>query len=346
VKHGGAALLCGALEQHARCAALLAGCSAAAAAAAARHEDAKVALFKAGASSALLAALQAHPEDARLAAAACAALAALATPDDPRISASSAFAHGRQLHRAGAHATVLAALRRHAGSTRARAAACAALRAVAVNDEACVQIAELGAVEALVALLPAGAPGGEAAQARSALHTLRQLAGADAVKARFQAAGGLPPLARLLACPPTAEAALALLAALSLRTPELVAAAAAAGALEAALEAMAAQPAAAGLQRAACMCLRNAAARNVELRPQLLAAGAEVLLRAAKEAHPALCADVGSAALRDLGAERYNEGWTPTTVYMGAEGQLFSYEELGGEEEDEAALAAVPEEEE
>jgi hypothetical protein len=55
----------------------------------------------------------------------------------------------------------------------------------------------------------------------------------------------------------------------------------------------------------ACMAVRNAAARSPDLRGPLLAAGAEALLRAAKRRYPAACADVGAAALRDLGLDNY-----------------------------------------
>ena len=53
------------------------------------------------------------------------------------------------------------------------------------------------------------------------------------------------------------------------------------------------------------MALRNAVARSPDLRGPLLAAGAEPLLRTAQRRHPAACADVGGAALRDLGLEDY-----------------------------------------
>lgn len=55
----------------------------------------------------------------------------------------------------------------------------------------------------------------------------------------------------------------------------------------------------------ACMALRNMVARNPELRPAVLERGVEAFLRRAKVAHPATCADVGSAALRDLGFDDY-----------------------------------------
>lgn len=53
------------------------------------------------------------------------------------------------------------------------------------------------------------------------------------------------------------------------------------------------------------MALRNAVARSPELRSPVLAAGAEPLLRAVQRRHPAACADVGAAALRDLGLDNY-----------------------------------------
>jgi hypothetical protein len=351
-RDGAAALVDAVLSRTASASApTLAAGARAASAAASGHEGAKVALFKAGAAPHLLAALAAHAGDASLAAAACWALAALATADDRRTAASSAFANGRHLHKLGAHTPLMAALRAHAGAPGTAAAACCALRAVAVNDDACGEVADAGGVEAALALL--AVDGAAPAAVRAALGLLRQLAGADAVKPRFVAAGGLTTLLALLcnrspgaAAAPLCESGLALLAALTLRNPEGAAAAATAGGLDVALDVMSAFPSAPGLQRAACMYLRNSAARNLELRPLMLERGAEALLRAAKAAHAGTCTDVGSAALRDLGADNYNEGWNPTTVYMGAGGELYSYEELGSFSEDgEAGLrAAIPEE--
>lgn len=53
------------------------------------------------------------------------------------------------------------------------------------------------------------------------------------------------------------------------------------------------------------MALRNMVARSPELRPAVLERGAEAFLRRAKVVHPATCADVGAAALRDLGFDDY-----------------------------------------
>ena len=54
------------------------------------------------------------------------------------------------------------------------------------------------------------------------------------------------------------------------------------------------------------MALRNMVARSPQLRGAVLEKGCEGHLRRAKQAHPATCADVGSAALRDLGYDDYN----------------------------------------
>ena len=56
----------------------------------------------------------------------------------------------------------------------------------------------------------------------------------------------------------------------------------------------------------ACMALRNMVARSPQLRAVVLEKGCERHLRAAKAGHPATCADVGTAALRDLGFDDYN----------------------------------------
>ena len=57
-----------------------------------------------------------------------------------------------------------------------------------------------------------------------------------------------------------------------------------------------------GVQRSACMILRNMSTHtSAELRPLILDAGAEELIRAARAAHRRDCDDVGFGALRDLG---------------------------------------------
>ena len=56
----------------------------------------------------------------------------------------------------------------------------------------------------------------------------------------------------------------------------------------------------------ACMAVRNIVARSPQLRPAVLKKECERYLRQAKQEYPLACADVGAAALRDLGFDDYN----------------------------------------
>jgi hypothetical protein len=108
--------------------------------------------------------------------------------------------------------------------------------------------------------------------------------------------------------PEVLEAALGMLVNMTLRMPEVSAAAADAGCVDVLLAALACEaPGLAAVQRQACMAVRNMAVRNPELRPAFLDRGAEAALRRAKRVYPRECKDVGSAALRDLGLDKYNE---------------------------------------
>ena len=57
--------------------------------------------------------------------------------------------------------------------------------------------------------------------------------------------------------------------------------------------------------RQACLAIRNVAGRCPELRDPLSGLGCERLLRMVHHKFPEACADVSSAALRDLGCEDY-----------------------------------------
>lgn len=61
------------------------------------------------------------------------------------------------------------------------------------------------------------------------------------------------------------------------------------------------------VQRQACIALRNLVARCKDQQSAILGIGAEEAIRSAKLAFPSACKDVGSAALRDLGCDNYNE---------------------------------------
>ncbi|KAK3277891.1 hypothetical protein CYMTET_14133, partial [Cymbomonas tetramitiformis] len=129
----------------------------------------------------------------------------------------------------------------------------------------------------------------------------------------------------------TLEQAVGVLTAITLRNPDGAAAAAEAGCFQAVLAVMQAEPSAQYLQRQACMFIRNAVARSKDNIPLLLEQGASQLLLKAKALHPKICMDVGSAALRDLGCENYNEGWVIDTMVMGADGVIRNTNDLDNE---------------
>ncbi|KAI8467114.1 MAG: hypothetical protein J3K34DRAFT_524021 [Monoraphidium minutum] len=226
----------------------------------------------------------------------------------------------------GGTGTLLALLR---DATDARAAPAAAAAAAASEPADADDGADAGA--------GAGGAGAAVELARGAAGALRQLANSDAVKSQLAELGALDAIMRALRAfggePGVQEEALGLLGALTLRMPEIAAAAADAGAVEALISVLQDQAvgagtnggaangaaklqqraggnggggaAAAGVARQACMAVRNMAVRNPELRAPFLERGAEALLRGAKARHAAMCGDVGSAALRDLGLDQY-----------------------------------------
>jgi hypothetical protein len=95
--------------------------------------------------------------------------------------------------------------------------------------------------------------------------------------------------------------AIACLAQMSLRSPSNSSRIVECGAIEILVKTMHAYPDKSNLLRQACLCIRNIAARCVELRDILLDAGVETVLRAAGRHVDAV--DEAYAALRDLGCE-------------------------------------------
>mmetsp|Transcript_17880 Transcript_17880/g.53828 ORF Transcript_17880/g.53828 Transcript_17880/m.53828 type:complete len:153 (-) Transcript_17880:209-667(-) len=151
------------------------------------------------------------------------------------------------------------------------------------------------------------------------------LAHRDACKDALALLGAFPLVCRLAslhsANPLVMAQMIGLLVALTLRHPDNAVAAVDAGCVDLILKAMtdedmrdAAREAGpegrtglAAVQRAGCMALRNICARCPALRPPIAALGAEKVVRAAKKGWPSSCGDVGSAALRDLGCDKYND---------------------------------------
>ena len=329
------------------------------AAASTRCEACKGAFVKASAEVPIVAVIR-DRVDATALRAACDAARALTTGDDPRDPASGAFAHSRAMAKAGAASALTDALARLPAEENPALLAAVAdtLKHTAVNDDICKEVAERGGLTRAFDLLR-GCSGGDAGAARSTAALARQLLGSDANKAAATRAGGLAVLAHVVRafdaraadadatdaekrrCRAAQEQCVGALAAACLKNPEGAARLGPEGCVDAVFDAMTAAKSHRGLQRQCCMFARNAVVRNPENAPLLLAANAEALIRAAKRNHPKECTDVGSAALRDLGCDNYNEGYNPTTAVMGADGVIRTPEELGDEPLDAQARDAV-----
>ena len=325
------------------------------AAAATKNEAAKGAFIKAGVEVPLVAVFQTPESTGEVLRAACAAVKALTTGDDPREPASGAFTHSRAFAKAGAASALCASLKRVDAKEDAHlcASLASALKHTAVNDDICKETAEHGGVARALELLSTDAiAAGDARLAKACAACLRQLAGSDSNKSLIVNAGGLAVLVHVVNvfgarasdsnCADVdvakyrsvQEQCVGCLAALLLKNPEGAARCGAEGVFEPVVDAMSKARTHAGVQRQCAMFLRNAVVRNPENVPAvLLNTDAEALLRLSKKNHPRECVDVASAAMRDLGCENYNEGWTPTTAVMGADGVVRTPEELGDEPE-------------
>ncbi|GIL83032.1 hypothetical protein Vretimale_8546 [Volvox reticuliferus] len=281
-------------------------------AAARQVEEAKCRLVDSGTVATLLEQLQAPDAPLDFVGAACGVVRSVTTADDERPPASKAFMHARVLAKSHAAIRVLLGVLRRVPAAQEPATACRVLgtvRQVAANEEICREFTDDGGVMACLQVLRECAPQRDVC--RACLGALRQLAHSDTVKQLLAEAGAVEQAVRCVdlhsGSDEVAEVALGLLGNMMLRQPDICCKAAEAGVIDMVVEAMQRHSGRASVQRQACLVTRIMVARNPELRPLFLERGVEALLRTAKVAHPVLCRDVGSAALRDLGLDNYND---------------------------------------
>ena len=284
-----------------------------------------------------LSALKQHTGDRDVTFACCAVLTALTSPDDESAQASSAFPNARALAREGAVPVLVDALRLAASVETSEAvvvvAVCNALKLVAANDEICQEAAAEGAIGICLDIMRSytGKEDRLNGSLRATLGLLRQLVSSDSNKVLFVEGGGLKLISSIISSdyegaqeddsssplllpppPAVSEQACGVLTNVFLRNPEVASQAAESGLLTSLLTLLKSLLAAPNALRAGaatrqvCMALRNAAARSPELRPALLEAGAEELLRTTKQVFGQVCSEAAAAALRDLGVDNYN----------------------------------------
>ncbi|XP_007461142.1 PREDICTED: armadillo repeat-containing protein 6 isoform X3 [Lipotes vexillifer] len=189
---------------------------------------------------------------------------------------------------------------------------CSTLSRLAVRNEFCQEVVDLGGLNVLVALLADCSDHQDLV--KQVLSALRAIAGNDDVKDAIVRAGGtesiVSAMTRHLASPQVCEQSCAALCVLALRKPENSQIIVEGGGALAALQAMKAHPQEVGVQKQACMLIRNLVARSQTFSQPILDLGAEALISRARATHRD-CEDVAKAALRDLGCHvELQELWT------------------------------------
>ncbi|XP_010447171.1 PREDICTED: armadillo repeat-containing protein 6-like [Camelina sativa] len=236
------------------------------------------------------------------------AICVLLTPDDSRVVASQVYGYARTFAKLGIATALTEALQAGIGSD-SLVSASIALKAIAVNDEICKSIAEIGGIDTLLRCIDDSGEQGNKTAAKICCSLLSKLAGSDSNKSTIVEKRGLDKLIRLAQRfsddPLVIQEVMLIISIICLRSPDHAAKAIEAGAGDLAVQAMKRFPVAAQMQRNACNMIRNMAVRNAENRTILLANGIEKLIRTAK-ANNELCRAAATDALRDLGLDNYN----------------------------------------
>uniref|UniRef100_A0A0E0GDA4 LRRK2 ARM repeat domain-containing protein n=1 Tax=Oryza nivara TaxID=4536 RepID=A0A0E0GDA4_ORYNI len=236
------------------------------------------------------------------------AIRVLLTPDDNRVVASQVYGYSRRFAETGIAAVLVNALREKVAPS-SLPSACAALKAIAVNDEICRSISENGGIDVLLRCIDEASEQKNKVIAKSCCSLLSKLAGSDANKTTIIERGGFDKFLKLTSRfsedPPIIQEVMSMVTILTLRSPENAARAMGAGYGTLAIQAMQKFPSSAQTQKQACLMIRNLVVRNPENRTILLNDGVEKLIRKTKMMHGS-CKDAATSALRDLGVDKYN----------------------------------------
>ncbi|KAK1603168.1 hypothetical protein QYE76_018780 [Lolium multiflorum] len=236
------------------------------------------------------------------------AIRVLLTPDDNRVVASQVFGYSRKFAEIGIAEVLVIALREQVAPS-SLPSACAALKAIAVNEEICRSISEDGGIDVLLQCIDEAGVQKNKVIAKSCCSLLSKLAGSDANKASIIQQGGFDKFLKLTSRfsedPSVIQEVMSLVQALTLRSPEHAALAISLGYGTLAIQTMQKFPSSALTQKQACLMIRNLVVRNPENRTILLKEGVEKLIRKAKAIHGS-CKSAATDALRDLGLDNYN----------------------------------------
>ncbi|XP_029309059.1 LOW QUALITY PROTEIN: armadillo repeat-containing protein 6 [Cottoperca gobio] len=278
-----------------------------------KHEQNRQDLVKGGLLSLLTGAAKQHSGNAQIVKEASAALRIMTFDDDVRVAFGHAHDHAKMivLEHNGLKVLIEAA-KAHLDNTSVLSEVCAALSHLAVRNEFCQDICDLGGLKLIMSLLADSYETPELV--RQVLSAIRAVAGNDDVKDAVVNAGGVELIViamnRHMNNSSVCEQGCACLSVLALRKPENCQVIMDYGGALAAVQAMKTHTKSINVQKQACMVMRNLVARMSNLCQPILEMGAEALITQALQTHRD-CGDVGKAALRDLGCQvELRELWT------------------------------------
>ncbi|XP_069013268.1 armadillo repeat-containing protein 6 [Embiotoca jacksoni] len=278
-----------------------------------KHEQNRQDLIKDGVLPLLTGAITQHAGCAEVVKEASAALRVMTFDDDVRVAFGNAHEHAKMivLEHNGLKVLIEAA-KVHLGNTSVLSELCATLSHLAVRNEFCQDICDMGGLKLIMTLLTDSYESAELI--RQVFSAMRAVAGNDDVKDAIVNAGGVQLIViamnRHMSNSGVCEQGCACLSFLALRKPSNCQVIMENGGALAAVQAMKAHTNAVNVQKQACMLLRNLVSRSQNYNQTILEMGAEALLAQAVQTHKD-CSDVAKAALRDLGCKvELRELWT------------------------------------
>ncbi|KAM5237615.1 armadillo repeat-containing protein 6 [Ctenodactylus gundi] len=278
-----------------------------------KHERNRQDLVRAGVLPLLTDAISRHGSHADVVREACWALRIMTFDDDIRVPFGHAHDHAKMIVQENRGLKVLVeAAQAFSDNPSVLGELCSTLSRLAVRNEFCQEVVDLGGLDVLVTLLTTCSDHQDLV--KQVLSALRAIAGNDDVKDAIVRAGGtesiVAAMTQHLASPQVCEQSCAALSVLALRKPENSRVIVEGGGALAALRAMKAHPQEASVQKQACMLIRNLVSRSQAFSKPLLELGAEALITQARATHQD-CEDAAKAALRDLGCRvELRELWT------------------------------------
>ncbi|XP_053185806.1 armadillo repeat-containing protein 6 [Scomber japonicus] len=278
-----------------------------------KHEQNRQDLVKCGVLPLLTGAVTQHSGSAALVKEASAALRVMTFDDDVRVTFGHAHEHAKMivLEHNGLKVLIEAA-KAHTDNTPVLSELCATLSRLAVRNEFCQDICDLGGLKFMMTLLAENYESPELV--RQVLSAIRAVAGNDDVKDAVVNAGGVQLIViamnRHMSNAAVCEQGCACLSVLALRKPNNCKVIMEEGGTLATVQAMKTHTNVANVQKQACMLLRNLVSRMRNFNQSILEMGVEPLIVQALKTHED-CGDVGKAALRDLGCKvELRELWT------------------------------------